>query len=530
MDAGRQYSMSLSRNVYQKAVSFFCLIALSAGLAAGCGTAKGAPDMAELADSIEKDKSSPVVELKVVLGYQDELPPENHVIVQELDKLAKADIRIEWTPMISYSEKFVVMMYSNALPDVILVPDTKIAAYVNAVNADMFWEIGSRFGKYTYLKEFNPTMLKNASIDGKLYIIPRERVLKRKMAVYRNDWAREAGLNPPDSISSLYAMAKAFGDGDFDKNGKKDTVGFALGTVNSNEIEAFDALVAAFGGVNKWGLAGGKIIPNFMTPEYLETAKWLRQMYAEGLISPDFAITKTTQVVPDLVDRELTGLWLSYSTPTLTDPLLKKKQGEDPELTRSDLFNFAFLKGPDGKERIAAESGFNGGFAFPKLEVKSEERLESLLQVFDTISSPVGQRLMGNGIEGLHYKVVYGKYAKIINPDLFKKDAISSIGQLGTIGTYMYPFADDELAMNLTRSRSDTKNSDMIQDPTTSLFSEAYSAKKVNLDNIHNEALINFILGRIDEDQFKKAVEQWKMSGGDKVIEEYTAAYYKSVK
>jgi putative aldouronate transport system substrate-binding protein len=70
----------------------------------------------------------------------------------------------------------------------------------------------------------------------------------------------------------------------------------------------------------------------------------------------------------------------------------------------------------------------------------------------------------------------------------------------------------------------------MIQDPTTSLFSEAYSAKKVNLDNIHNEALINFILGRIDEDQFKKAVEQWKMSGGDKVIEEYTAAYYKSVK
>ncbi len=522
--------MSISRIVYQKATSFLCMIVLLASLTAGCGTEKSVPNMAGLADSMEKDKSSPIVELNVVLGYQDDLPPENHVIVRELNKLAKADIRIEWTPMISYSEKFVVMMYSNTLPDVILVPDTKTAAYINAVNAGMFWEIGTRFGKYSYLKEFNPTMLKNASIDGKLYIIPRERVHKRKMVVYRNDWAKEAGLNPPDSISNLYAMAKTFGNGDFDKNGKKDTVGFALSMVNSNEIEAIEALVTAFGGVNKWGLSDSKMVPNFMTPEYMETVKWLRQMYTEGLISPDFAITKTTQVVTDLVDSESTGLWLSYTIPTLTDPLLKKKQGEDPGLTRSDIFNFAFLKGNDGKEKIAAESGFNGGFAFPKQKVRSEERLESLMRVFDTISGSEGQRLIGNGIEGIHYKVVYEKYAKIINPELFKKDAISSIGQLGTIGTHVYPFADDELAMNLTQSRADTNNSDMIQDPTVSLFSETYSAKKVNLDNYHNEALINFIIGRIDEDQFKKAIKQWRISGGDKVIEEYTAAYYKSIK
>lgn len=522
--------MSSNKTACQKAIALLGVILLSAGLTAGCGTAKNAPGMAELADSIEKDKSSPAVELKIVLGYQDEMPPEDHIVVRELNKLANADIRIEWTPMISYNEKFNVMMYSNALPDAILVPDTRIAVYVNAVNADMFWDIGTRFDRYQYLKGFNPILLTNASIDGKLYLIPRERPLKRKMVVYRNDWAREAGLNPPDSISNLYAMAKAFGNGDFDKNGKRDTIGFALSTVNTNEIEAIDALVAAFGGVNKWGSEDGRIVPGFTTPEYFETAKWIRQMYSEGLISPDFAITKTTQVVSDLVDKEVTGLWLSYSTPTLADPLLKKKQQEEPELTRSELFNFSFLKGNDGKERIAAESGFNGGFAFPKQTVKSEERLDDLLQVFDTISGPEGQRLVGNGIEGLHYRVVDGKRAKIINPDRFKKDAISSIGQLGTIGIDMYSFEDDELAANLIRSRADTINSVMIHDLTVPLFSETYSAKKTDLDDIVNEALINFIMGRTDEAQFENAIRRWKKSGGDKVIEEYTAAYYKHLK
>lgn len=519
--------MRTFRYLNKKRISLVCVFAISLSLFAGCGEGKIAPNVPETEAASE---TGPFVELKVVLGYQDEMPPEDHKIVKELGKLANADIKIEWTPLISYNEKFNAMMYSNALPDAILVPDTKVAVYVNGVNAGMFWEIGSHFSAYQYLKEINPILVTNASIDGKLYIIPRERVLKRKMVVYRNDWAKEAGLHKPDSIADLYAMAKAFGNGDFDKNGRRDTIGFALGTVNTNEIDAFDALVAAFGGVNKWGLKEDLIVPNFMTQEYMDTASSLRMMYAEGLISPDFAITKTTQIVSDLVDKEKTGLWLSYMTPTLADPLLKQKQEQAPDLTRSDMFNFAFLKGPDGKERVAAESGFNGGFAFPKQTVKSEERLSDLLRVFNTISSPEGQRLVGNGIEGLHYEVIDKKYAKVINPDLFKKDAISSIGQLGTTGAHMYSFADDELAVNLTLSRADTANSDMVQDLTVPLFSESYSARKAILDDIVKDALINFIMGRIDENQFGNAVAQWQSSGGDKVIEEYTAAYEKSKK
>jgi putative aldouronate transport system substrate-binding protein len=132
------------------------------------------------------------------------------------------------------------------------------------------------------------------------------------MVVYRSDWAKEAGLDAPDTIDGIYNMAKAFAYGDYDRNMQNDTIGFALGTVN-NEIDCIDALVVAFGGFNRWGIKDGKVIPAFMTEEYLETLNWLRKMFDEGLISPDFAITKTTQIVPDFVDKEKTGLWL-FST------------------------------------------------------------------------------------------------------------------------------------------------------------------------------------------------------------------------
>ena len=38
------------------------------------------------------------------------------------------------------------------------------------------------------------------------------------MIVYRSDWAQEAGLEAPDTIDGIYNMAKAFAEGDYDKN------------------------------------------------------------------------------------------------------------------------------------------------------------------------------------------------------------------------------------------------------------------------------------------------------------------------
>ena len=509
--------MWIRRNI--KAVfCIFIVLVLSVVLLTGC---KENYQPGESPDIVSDTKP---VEMKIVLGYAEEPPSKDNLVIQEINRLANANILVEWTPMVSYNDKFNVLMASNNMPDVILIPDVKNSTFVHAANAGMFWDLTNRIQDFSELSGINPVSLKNASVNGKLYMLPRERELKRKMVIYRADWAKEAGLGPPDTIARIYNMAKTFAEGDFDGNSRKDTIGFALGTVN-NEIDCFDALVVAFGGFNRWGIKDNRIVPSFITDEYLQTLKWLRKMYQENLIGSDFAITKTTQIIPDLVDKEKTGLWLGYRLPGLSDPVLRAKQKENPSIKREDVYDFAFLKDFNGNERIAAETGIAGGFAFPKKSVTTEERLNDLLGVFNIIQSQEGQILINNGVPGVHFDLVDGKYAKAKDPEIFTKE-VSPIGQLGTSGMKAYIIADDDLSVRLNMARRTFKSDGMIFDVTATLSSNSFSSNYTTLLKIISDAQFKFIMGEIDEAEWKAAIEEWKNAGGNAAIEEFTAAYY----
>lgn len=508
----------------------YALSLILSATCAGCGgsvTEAGGTEVTAAGE--ERRASQEPVKFKVILGYQTEVPPEDNPVVRELNSLANADIQIEWTPAVFYNDRFNLLMASNQLPDVLLVPDPKLTAVLNAARAGLFWELGPMLAEYPNLQTYSPLYLANMSIDGRVYMLPRERDVKRKMVLYRKDWAQKAGVGAPDTLDNIYAMARAFAEGDYDGNNKRDTIGLALGTVVSNgvEIDTFHQLVVANGGFNGWGAKDGRVIPSFMTPEYLDTLKWLKKMYDEKLISPDFAITKTTQLVTDFVEEEKTGLWLGWSLIGLSSPLLKAKRQADPEITRGDLIDFTFLKGPDGRDRIAAESGVAGGFAFPKSTVRDEARLRELMGVFDKFRSREGQILINNGIEGVHFSLVQvgnDTGTRAISASLAEKE-VSPMGQLGIGGALSYTAADDEINIRLIKARRTYAPEGMIADVTAPLISDTYAANKTNLDDLISNAFFSFILGQISEEQWNRTLDKWLASGGERVIEEYTAAY-----
>lgn len=508
--------------VFKKTTAIVCVVALAAGIMAGCGKT----ETKSSSGGSDSQQASKPVDVKLILPYSDETPADEPLL-PALNKLTNANIKIEWTPMISYGDKFNVIMASNELPDVLDVEDLKGSTYMNAVNSGMFWDLTSFMSQGNF-KNLNPVALTNSSYDGKNYVIPRERTIKRKIVVYRADWAKAAGLKAPDSIEGIYNMAKAFGTGDYDGNGKNDTIGLLLGTA-ADEIDCFDALVVAFGGPNRWGLKDGKVVPNFMTDEYMNCMRWLRKMCQEKLISTDFAITKTTQQVSDFVDKEKSGLYLNYGIPGTADPLVKQKQQTNPNLTRADLFGYTYLNGPDGKPRIPAEDGFKGGFAFPKQTIKNEARLKEVMSVFDKLNSKEGQILLNHGIEGQHFSFAKDQYIKTIDATKNKKE-LSSYGQLGMSGNQLYTTYDDEIGIKLAKDRNTFGQNDLIPNLITPLVSASYSSNKATLEKIINEAQFKYILGQFSEDQLKQAFDQWKKSGGDKAVEEYTAAYSKAKK
>jgi putative aldouronate transport system substrate-binding protein len=464
-------------------------------------------------------------EIKLILSYYDSAPEENNSVLQELERITKAKFRIDWIPAISYNDKLNVVLASNDLPDALLIPDPKMTVYVNASRQGVFWDIGSFLKDYSNLSSIDQELLKKVSTDGKIFMLPRERQLKRNMIIYRADWAKGLGLKAPDTLENIYDMAKAFANSDLDKNGKKDTIGLALG-INNGSILGLNSLVVVNGGFNGWGVKDNKIIPAFMTKEYLDTLKFLRNMYKEGLLSTDFAITKSTQLLSDIIDKEKAGMYINTNLPLEADTVVRQKQQIDSNIKRESIYDFAFFKDYKGEERVAAESGIAGGIAFLKQSVKDEAELRELLRVYDIIQSKEGQLVLNDGIEGKHYRAIDDYYMKVMDSELFKKE-VQPIGQLGIGGGKYLSQVNDKLDERLMAARKSYSKDTLIMDATLPILSETYTLNKAMLDKIINEATLKFIMEQIDEASYNEAVELWKKSGGNRVMEEFNSSNLK---
>ena len=65
----------------------------------------------------------------------------------------------------------------------------------------------------------------------------------------------------------------------------------------------------------------------------------------------------------------------------------------------------------------------------------------------------------------------------------------------------------------------------IVANPAEPLISEVYAQKGQQLGNIINDARIKFIVGQIDEQGWRDAIELWKKSGGDDYVKEINELY-----
>lgn len=515
-----------------KAIGVTCAAALLTGLTAGCS---------QKASSTAKTSSvdtSSQVEFSITLPnyVTNSEAVDTGSLKAALEKLANAKIDISWVPGTSYVDKFNVMMSSNSLTDAVVVTDLKNAAFLDAVEGDQFYNLDSYLKSSAYgdLAGLNSIALQNSKVNGHSYVVPRERAAKRQLVMYRKDWAQKAGLDAPDTLDKLYNMAKTFAKGDFDGNGKADTIGMMLGVSSDgggSQINNLQELVVANGGYNIWGVnSKSEVQPYYTTDQYLKTMEWLNKMYGEGLISPDFSITQDdgSSLVTNYIDKEKSGIWLSAAVlPSLKDPLLLSKQKTNPSATRSDLYAYTFLKDSSGSDRIPAESGFAGGIAFSKAAIKDTARFQRILSVFNTIASKDGQVLLANGVEGVHYKLNSDGTAASLNSDLLSTE-LGSLNQIDLSWTKQYTTSVDALQDSLGKSQNTYKKSDLIDNASVPLNSDTWNSNSSKLNAIIDTAQIKYIMGQETLDKFKEDIQSWRTAGGDKVAKEYTDSYKKA--
>ncbi|OAS18699.1 extracellular solute-binding protein [Paenibacillus oryzisoli] len=509
----------MNKSTMNKITATAMATALTGTLLAGCSSSTdgASPKPAESG----KPAATAAAPTTIKIMSQTALDPikDDNPIKLEIEKMSNTKLEFTWVPATAYNDKFNATLASGELPQVMLANTARNANVVNAVKAGAFWEIGPYLKQFPNLSKMSLDVINTASYEGKIFLLPRFRDGARHIIAYRKDWAKNLGIAEPKTLDDLAKMAKAFTENDPDKNGKNDTIGYA----ESVSLDALSRDISVyFGGPMNNGIMNDQVVPNFLTPEYFEGMKWYRSLYAGKAINQDFALLNTAQQ-GELFTKGKAGIIISVDSnqKTYQKDLLKV----DPS---SDVGFIQGLPGPKGL-RASTTGGTLGGYLFAKSSIKTEAELLKILGFFDKLSSPEGMTFAYRGIKDVDYKMEGNLLVPNVTLSDEAKTGTAAFRELAVahanVGT---PLKPDSPVNELISSMVAANEKIAVFDVAGALISTTKNEKGPELDKIKADAIVKFIMGQIDEAGYKKALEDWKKAGGDKVIAELTAEYKKA--
>ncbi|OMF74201.1 extracellular solute-binding protein [Paenibacillus glucanolyticus] len=509
----------------KKKASSILAIVTALSVLAGCGGGSSAPAATGTSNGSAaqgENKSEPVAISIMANLHTPEVPSD--MIEKLLEEKTGTKLEIQWVPDGTYDEKVNASFATGTLPQVTYLKNA--ASLVNmrdAIRNGQFWEIGPLLDQYPNLSRLKPEVLKNTAVDGKIYALYREVPLSRQGIIYRKDWADKLGLSAPTHIDEFYNMLKQFKENDPDGNGKDDTI--PLTDRNDLIYGAFKTISSWLGTPNNWGEKDGKLAPEFMFPEYMETMNFFKKLHQEGLINQDFPVTSKT----DQQNLFITGKSGVYIGAMGDVSSLHPKVVEVNPDAELDVQN-KIEGGPNGYG-IWSVPGYGSVILFPKTAIKTEEDLNHVLTFMDQLMSPELGNLIYWGVEGTHHKLEDGKVipsedTKLTDREVKPYQAIQVGGPITIEGFY------EPKHMLPVKAKSEemiTENNDyLIEDPSAALDSKTFNEKGVQLQEMIKDGTYRYMLGDIDEAGFQSVVDNWLKSGGQQIIDEFNVSYSSS--
>ncbi|MDQ6418742.1 extracellular solute-binding protein [Paenibacillus sp. LHD-117] len=447
-------------------------------------------------------------------------PPSDETM-SVLEELTGTELEINWVPDGIYTDKMNTALTTNSLKKVTFAKHTDYMFMKNAIRSGAFWEIGPYLDRFPNLRHLDEGILSQTAVDGKLYGLYTERPSSRQGIIIREDWLDALGLEKPDTLEELYEVIRLFTQNDPDRNGQADT--FGLADRNDLVFGAFKTLSSYFGAPNNWGVEGegGAIVPEFESPAYLDAMNFMKQLYDEGLINRDFAVT-SKEMQRDFIIRGEAGVYIGSMQDV--QRLSDEAKQFNPE-ARFALVNR--IEGPAGY-RVWSIPNYFGLYLFSKKAIRTEEELLDILAFYDRTMDKDVANVLRYGIEDKHYKL---KDGKVLLPEETTQLRTTEAGALYVLmiadlsNPNVLDVSEQETLQEEAERYTEDNEKFIVPDPTNGLESKTYDEKGVELYKIISDATYNYMLGKLDADGFYAQVEQWKRQGGAQIVQEYRDAY-----
>lgn len=237
-----------------------------------------------------------------------------------LDQLnIKIDVAWEAPGDSDYETKLNLMIASDDLPDIIRT--SNYAQFMKLYNAGKLTDLTQAYEEYMYppvkenLMKDGGESLSWGVLDGKRMGMPYEGVDMQQVRLVwvRADWLEELGLDDPESMEDVLAIAKAFKDADPDNR-----IGMPFfKTVIGDGMCDIQGVANAYGAFPRiWVDDGdGGLMYGSIQPEFRTAMEIYANLYKDGYIDPAFASLDGGKVGEQLVNSQVGVIignsWLS---------------------------------------------------------------------------------------------------------------------------------------------------------------------------------------------------------------------------
>jgi ABC-type glycerol-3-phosphate transport system substrate-binding protein len=338
--------------------------------------------------------------------------------------------------------------------------------------------------------------------DGNIYAIGISTANPLSIIGYRKDWLDKFGMDVPTTLDEYYEFAKAVALKDPDGNGKNDTYAFGGYSIVDRYM---DHIFGAYGALpHYWMEKDGKLVNGSVLPEAKEALKFLKKMYDEKLIDPEF--------VTDDSKRWKTKVKAgTFGGGEMKIHLFDKNNHQNyyvPFKTKNPKGEFVFgpiLKGGSDNPvgiRMASIKGW------VRTGVSSETKdVDAALRLL-TWTASEGNKFINYGLEGEHYKEEDGKLIRTIDNN---KSSELDINKYNIAKKILFNHSSKELFDAFKHNESIA-----LPNPADGIMVTEATKYDADLRDFTNRVFISMIVGAIDiETGFDSFVDEWNKRGGE---------------
>lgn len=448
-------------------------------------------------------------------------------VKQRLRDYTGVDVDFQFVQHDRYDEKVGLVLASSSDMPMIMHVNTLSSGIVDAAEAGAFWDLNEFIWdskKYPNLSQADKNILRALTVDKKLIGIYKARELGRYGLGYRADWAEKLGLSEPQTIEDVYNMLWQFTYGDPDGNGKKDTYGLAM----CRYTGPIDIIQTWFGCGNGWIELDDELVPVHKTPEYREALRWLKKIYDDGLIAPDWAVRETA-TWRDQVNKGEAGMFVDVidGCRRIWDYLEKNKIPSVADPTK--VASMKLMGTING--RTLATPGFNGFLVITKA-AKTRADVEACLRFIDKMCDDSMITLASYGLQGYTYDIDSDGYIVDIKTDQSQAKIHASLNQsicfIPKMLNEVQPALRETERKRAENAVAVANRSKAIMNPALAYLagSPTYAANGALLEQTLSDARTQYICGRIDERGLQAAFDKWEKQGGAQIVAEVNRLYH----